>query len=210
MVKILFCSISDRPKFSDKIYNSNNLYYKRYNCDVVYENKTLCNDRHIAWSKILLLQRELNKDYEGCCAYDYVIWIDDDILIMNHKIDIRDIINKYDIQNIMVDNNNNYSHWKINTGIIVCKNNDMTKNILKEIWETADTKHYFGGVWENDTMNDYNNIHNTFKVIPHKTIQSFKCCYTDGDFSIHFAGIKCLKTRIELRDFYLKQISEAS
>jgi len=200
-MKLLFCSLSDRPDFSQSIFQSNQKYYDKYNFDFIYEDNVLTSERHPAWSKIILLQRELNKDY------DYVIWIDDDILIMNYNIDFRDIINKYNPENIMVDNNNNHGKWGINTGIIVCKNNDKTKDMLKEVWDNARPEHYFGGVWENDTMNEYRE---QYKIIPHKIIQSFYFNYTPNDFSVHFAGINPIERRIKMRDEYLTKKNDLS
>jgi len=196
--KILFCSLSDRPEFSQPIFESNKKYCDKYNFDFIYEDKVLDNTRHPAWSKILLLERELQK------YYDYVIWIDDDILIMNYNIDFRDIIDKYKPENIMIDDNLNIGEWNINTGIIVCKNNDKTKEMLREVWDTAKPEHYFGGVWENETMNE---LRHKYTIIPHRTIQTFKHCYREGDFSIHFAGIP-MKMRMRLRDEYIKKISD--
>lgn len=197
-MKLLFCSLSDRPNFSQSIFQSNQKYYDKYNFDFIYENKVLTTERHPAWSKIILLQREINKDY------DYIIWIDDDILIMNYDIDFRDIINEYKPENIMVDNNNNIGRWQINTGMIICKNNDKTKDMLKEIWYNAKPEHYFGGVWENDTMNEYRN---QYTIVSHRTFQSFTYYYKQGDFSIHFAGINPIEKRIKMRDEYLKKLN---
>lgn len=197
-MKILFCSLSDRPNFSQPIFEANQKYYDKYNFDFIYEKKVLTTERHPAWSKILLLERQLEKDY------DYVVWIDDDIIIMNYNIDFRDIITRYEPENIMVDDNNNFNRWKINTGMIVCKNDDKTKEMLREVWDTAKPEHHFGGVWENDTMNE---LRHNYTIIPHRTIQSFKPFYREGDFSIHFAGINPIERRIKMRDEYLKKIS---
>lgn len=201
-MKVLFCSLSDRPEFSDKIYQSNQEYFDRYNIDFIIEKKRLTFERCPAWSKILLLQRELKKDY------DYVVWIDDDILITNHKIDFREIIKMYKFENILIDDNAGNGKWKLNSGIFVCKNNQETKDFLKHIWDTAHKYNYHNGVWENDTMNDYhkeNPEDKIFKIIPHRIIQSFKRFHKEGDFAVHFAGIN-MKNRMTFRDEYLKKI----
>lgn len=195
-MKVLFCSLSDRPNFSQPIFEGNQRYYDKYNFDFFYEEKVLTSERHPAWSKILLLERELEKDY------DYVVWIDDDIIIMNYDIDFRDIIRRYEPENIMVDDNNNLGKWNINTGMIVCKNDVRTKEMLREVWDNAKREHYFGGVWENDTMNE---MREDYTIIPHRTIQSFSSYYKEGEFSIHFAGVP-MKERMKLRDIYLKKI----
>tara|TARA_Y100001972_G_scaffold127647_1_gene185151 strand:+ start:1579 stop:2175 length:597 start_codon:yes stop_codon:yes gene_type:complete len=196
-MKVLFCSLSDRPDFSQSIFDQNQKYYDKYNFDFIYEDKTLCDQRHQSWSKILLLQRELKKDY------DYVIWIDDDILIMNYDIDFRDIINKHDFENILIDDNDNNFGYKINCGMFICKNNDITTDMLKEVWDNAKPEHHFGGVWENETMQEYRH---KYKIIKHRTFQSFTTKYKEGDFSIHFAGLS-MKRRMIYRDEYLKLLN---
>lgn len=200
--KTLVVSLSDRPHLSDKFYKSNAEYFKRYDIDFLYEKTLLTEERHPSWNKILLLQRELKKDY------DYVVWMDDDILITNHTIDLNDIIAKYEFDNILIDDNAHIGKYKINCGMFVCKNNDTTKEFLQSIWDNAKPEHYFGGVWENDTFQEYlkNNPENKMlKIIPHKVLQSFKHCHSPEDFSIHFAGRKSDKLMKRL-DNYIKNI----
>lgn len=201
-MKVLFCSLSDRPEFSHKIYESNREYFNKFNLDFIIEKKVLTLERHPAWSKILLLQRELEKDY------DYVVWIDDDILITNHTINFKDIINRYDFENILIDDNAGIGEWKLNSGIFVCKNNQVTKEFLKHIWDSAHKHNYYNGVWENDTKNDYhkeNPDNKVLKIIPHRILQSFSEFHKQGEFAIHFAGRK-MDIRMKLRDEYLKNI----
>lgn len=205
-MKTLVCSLSDRPELSDKIYKSNEEYFKRYNIDFIFEKKLFTKERHPAWNKILLLQKLLNDTEKK--EYDYIVWIDDDILITNHTINLNDIINKYDFHSILIDDNNNYGGYKINSGFFVCKNNDLTKEFLECIWDSAKPEHYFGGVWENDTFQEYlNESPNTkvLKVIPHRVLQSFKHYHHQEDFSVHFAGLS-LQKRLKFLDTYLNNI----
>ena len=203
---MLFCSLSDRPNLSEKIYESNKEYFERYNFKYIFEDKVLNKSRHPAWSKIKLLQREMKNNPD----IEYIVWIDDDIIIKNHTINFKDIISKYSFDHILIDDNDNIGGWKLNSGFFVCKNNETTYQILQHIWISAKKDHYWGGVWENDTMNDYyknlSDTQNEIKIIPHRTIQTFYNRYKDGEFAIHFAGMKNQEKRIQLINNHLKKI----
>ena len=47
---------------------------------------------------------------------------------------------------------------------------------------------------------------NEIKIIPHRTIQTFYNRYKDGEFAIHFAGMKNQLKRIQLINNHLKKI----
>ena len=207
-MKILFCSLSDRPNFSDKIYENNYDYFNKYNYKFVIEKKSLCNDRHPAWSKLLLLQREMKANPD----YDYVIWIDDDILIMNKEKPFEDFIIEFPFENILICRDCAIARWDFNSGLFVCKNNQTTIDMLNEVYEKADPKYYYNPVWEQDALCDYyhklmknNPSQKLIKIIPHRTMQSINQEYRYGDFSLHLAGLP-LKKRIDMRDQVLTQL----
>ena len=206
-MKILFCSLSDRPDFSDKIFENNSEYFKKHNYKFVIEKKSLCNDRHPAWSKLLLVMREMKKNP----SYDYVIWIDDDILIMDKEKCFEDFIIQYPFENFLVCSDCGIAKWILNSGLFVCKNNHQTNDMLKEIYEKADKKYYHTPVWEQDAICDYyhkimkNNPQQTLiKIIPHRTMQSINQEYRPGDFSLHLAGIP-MEQRMKIRDYILNK-----
>ena len=207
-MKLLFCSLSDRPELSKPIYEQLEHYCKKHNYKCVLENKSLCNERATAWSKIILLQREMKYNPD----YDYIIWIDDDILITNLDKKFEDFIHKYDCDIFVSDDA--LKSYPMNTGIIVCKNNKQTLKYLQHIWKLCEkhpiSKH--GGLWEQDIMTkDYveNQKGQFIKILPYKTIQTFYRIqnrdWTLGDFSSHFTGMS-LDMRIQLRDEVLSQI----
>ena len=128
-MKILFCSLSDRPEFSQPIYDKLKEYCSYHNYKCVLEDKVLDDSRAPAWSKILLLQREMKNNED----YDYIIWIDDDILITDKNKKFEEFIEKYDCD-IFV-SADAHASYPMNTGIIVCKNNKETLKYHNHIFQ---------------------------------------------------------------------------
>jgi hypothetical protein len=209
-MKIIFCSLSDRPDFSKPMFEHLQQYCNKYNYKCVLENKSLCNERSPAWSKIILLQREMKNNPD----YDYVVWIDDDILITNKNKKFEDFINN-NIQSNIIVSEDALRSYPMNTGIIVCKNDNQSLKYLQHIWQLCEkypnSKH--SGLWEQDIMTrDYveNQKGQFIKILPYKTIQTFYRIqnrdWTLGDFSSHFTGMP-LDMRMKLRDEVLKIIT---
>ena len=212
-MKLLFCSLSDRPVLSTPMFQHLELYCTKHNYKCVLENKSLCNERSPAWSKIILLQREMKNNAD----YDYIIWIDDDILITNKEKKFDEFIDKYSCGHDICVSEDALKSYPMNTGIIVCKNNKQTLKYLQYIWKLCEKypQSKNGGLWEQDIMTrDYlDNNNNSFiymvKIIPYKTIQTFyrkqNPDWTLGDFSAHITGMN-MDDRIRMRDIVLQQL----
>jgi hypothetical protein len=216
-MKILFCSLSDRPVLSKPMFDKLQRYCNRHNYKCVLEDKILDESRAPSWSKIRLLQREMKNNPD----YDLIVWIDDDILITREDVKFEDLIKPYPFDNILVSQDVVWS--PINCGVLVCKNNVETYDYLENIWELCEKypekKH--GGLWEQDIMVTHARMTSLMNpnekipltVIPHNVIQSF---YRDhdlpaekkwriGHFSAHFTGMP-LERRIYMRDQVLAQL----
>jgi hypothetical protein len=210
-MRILFCSLSDRPILSKPMFDKLQQYCDRHNYKCVLEDKILDESRAPSWSKVRLLQREM-KANPDC---DIIVWIDDDILITRQDIKFEELIQPYPFDNILVSEDVVWS--PINCGVLVCKNNQTTYDYLEEIWELCEQypEKKFGGLWEQDIMVTHARMTTNKKlrltVIPHNIIQSF---YRDhdlppekkwrmGHFSAHFTGMS-LEKRIDMRDQVLK------
>lgn len=210
-MNVLFCSLSDRPKLSDKIYEKLEEYCLYHNYDLVIEKESLDKSRAPPWSKILLLIRELKNNPKK----DLIVWIDDDILITNKQLKFHEIIQEYSFENILLSEE---IIPPFNTGIIVCKNNQGTIDYLNEIYKLGEnTKYIKSPNWEQQIMiNHYhkmtanNSFQTIIKTIPYKVIQSFYRCdnkdWKLGDFSCHLTGMP-MKQRLKYRDQILKEIS---
>ena len=109
--------------------------------------------------KPYLLEKYIDK-------HEYIVWVDADVLIfdMNFK-----------IENIFKDNKSFYCfkdvYWYLNDGFLIFKNDDITKNIIKE-WinqieenKLSDSNHYMkdNSIILNDIINNKNYIKNTYR-----------------------------------------------
>jgi hypothetical protein len=208
---ILFCSLSDRPNLSQILFEHLQSYCDKHDYKCVLENKSLCTERAPAWSKIILLQREMKNNPE----VDYVVWVDDDILITNKNKKFEDFIYSNKDANIIVSEDAIRSH-PMNTGIIICKNDNESMKYLQHIWQLCEkypnSKH--SGLWEQDIMTrDYreNPNGNFIKILPYRTIQTFYRTsnpdWRPTDFSAHFTGMSMDK-RIQMRNDVLKIINK--
>jgi len=123
--KILFLSFDNRTNISYITKHNENVdkYVKKYNYEYKFITKCFYN---VYWCKILLVLEELRTN-----KYDYVVWLDTDTAIQNMDIDINDIINKYD-SDIFVGNDNTTTTDTINSGIFIIKNSDNGINFLQD------------------------------------------------------------------------------
>ena len=213
MANVLVCSLSDRPTFSGPMFLQMKKYCDKHGYKCVLEDNVLCSDRHPAWSKILLLQREMKNNPD----VDTLVWIDDDILITRQDIRFEDLIKDYPYEHILVSADVVWSPF--NCGIMVVKNDESTYQLLQYIWDMCDEEEYqyfkYNGLWEQDILVRYcrniklmnPNQDSPVTIIPHNIIQSFhrdhdlpeKNKWMLGHFSAHFTGMS-LEKRIQYRD----------
>ena len=207
MNKILICSLSDRDYFSAPMFQRFKSYCTKWNYKCVLEDKSLDTNRAPAWSKILLLKREMKLNSE----IPYIVWIDDDILITNQNIELLKIIEEN------MENNNILLSAEVvppfNTGFIICRNNEETYNYLNRIWNHGENSKFKTiPNWEQEIMiKDYENNKDHIKILPYGMIQSFYRDYhlpeemkwKEGDFSAHITGM-LIGRRMSIRDYLLK------
>jgi len=213
----LFCSLSNRPEFSKPMFQHLEMYCEKHNYKCVLENKVLSDQRAPAWSKILLIQREMKANPD----IDTIVWVDDDILITNKDIKFDELIKPYPFHCILLSEDVVWSPF--NCGMMVCKNNKETYDYLTTIWELCEQypDKKFSGLWEQDILVIHTKLISfinpnhkmTLTVIPHNIIQSFFRDYDlpadkrwkPGHFSAHFTGMP-MNRRMYMRDIVLKQI----
>lgn len=181
-MKILFCSLSDRPHRSQAVLDHNIKYYTKHGYRYIHETNSLDDSRHPAWSKILLLERELINNP----TIDYAVWVDDDIMILDHSKKIEDFINQNSFRNILICEGISDS-WLMNSGFMICRNTIETIKFLRHIYDKANPECHRKGVWEQQALHDYHLVDSTrITIIPHRTMQSAWRFYQNGDFAIHF------------------------
>jgi len=207
----VFCSLSDRPEFSKPMFQHLQQYCNKHDYKCVLENNTLDNSRAPSWSKIPLIKREMKNNPNS----EYIVWIDDDIIVTNKNKKFDELIKPYPFDNLLISQE---VEEPFNCGILVCKNNDETYKYLEYIWNLCekDTRYKWQPNWEQAILiKDYretqlnNPNQSTITTIPYKIIQSFfrgrNPDWKLGDFSAHITGMP-LDKRIHMRDIVLSQI----
>lgn len=123
--KFLFITFDNRLESEYiKIHNKNLEEYTKYHN---YEYKFLTKCTHnVYWCKIHMVLSELKTN-----KYDYVVWLDSDTIIRNIHQDINDIINCYD-SDIFVGDDNNSNYGIINAGVFIIKCSNIGKQFLQD------------------------------------------------------------------------------
>jgi len=210
-MKIAVCSLSIGEKYK-KITHwatmNKKSYCQRHGYDFIDDESIWDKSKPIPWSKILLLLKYIEK-------YDYIVWIDADILIMNMDIKIETFIERY----------SNYdqisgSDWKMqNTGVWIIKNTDFSKRFLSEVWinvydEKSDPKERYMNWEQGSVINlmDRNvlNCKEKIKVTYPEEMNSYWFNYFPSHFVLHFAGVRGDDLENLIREYYPERLDTDS
>lgn len=123
-LKILVCTLSVGDEYREitKYATVNKRDYCQKHGYAFVEGSTLYDTSKTAhWSKLILIQKHLSK-------YDYVVWMDADLYIMNPEITLESFIER-----IMLDKDiMTGSDWKMsNTGTVFVKNTEWSHTFYK-------------------------------------------------------------------------------
>ena len=186
-------------------------YCQYYKYDFIIKLLEYCN----GWDKLSLLYDKLNEDY------DYIMTSDADVVITNRDKSIEDLILKYDNENIFMIITRDYN--SLNSGNIIWKNCQETKDFLKKVLECRTNIRYTInkpfksiGVYEQPSIiyiinKEYDYYKDKINIIPQFEMNSYipiVCKNKDkknrgkwemNDFLIHFAGFNYEKDS-ELRN----------
>lgn len=190
--KIAVCSIftSEMNKIGSITESINRQYCKKQSYDFICEHQIIDKNRHPAWSKIILIQRIIDK-------YDWILWIDADAVFHNFDIPVKNFIdNNFDLI-IGEDFKNHKIGRKINSGVLLFKKSLWSKNFLQEIYKYP-ANYYFneqGAIC--DLINKNDNI-NHIKILEFGTINFITANgnWTKDTFIVHFAGKKREKNKL--------------
>lgn len=190
-LKIGLCFLSigkDYKKWTKYSRQNKILYCEKYNYAFIEDDILYDTSKPIPWSKIHLILKYLPK-------YDYIVWIDADILVMNNKISLESIIEKYKEFNIVCGS----CPRMINTGFMIIKNTDFCKDFLQavfdNVYDSTEDPHEryhnfeqgsFINLWDKNHLNCKEKI----KVTNPREINSYWINYHHGDFVLHGAGIR--------------------
>lgn len=104
----------------------------------VYE-QNLAKDSLPYWTKIAGINRLLN----GKNPSQWIVWLDDDAVITNGKIGfdkvIKNLCDKYPNIDIFVTEDVPYAATKLNTGVLIVRNSDFSRNFFQELFNMRHT-----------------------------------------------------------------------
>lgn len=183
-MKIAILTIYNGQKFiEDTIYGKKTIinYCKKHCYDFIDDTTIIDNTREIQWSKILLIQKYLQKDY------DYLVWIDADIIILNDEKKIEHFIER-----LMGDKQLMYSKdfgsW-VNNGVIFIKNTPFMLEYFQEVYKHTNEICREQGSMDFLWRINWKNCRNVIAITEDPTeYNSYWGAYKYGQFIIHFAG----------------------
>lgn len=190
-MKIAVCSLAIGVEYKKVVhYCTETLkkYCEKQNYPLITDETYAIHDRDYMWSKIPLLRKTLSD-------YEYVVWIDGDMMIMNEEIRLEQFIDLY-LGNkdtmMSIDCGN-----QINTGFWVIKNTPYMHNLLdiiENLPELAGNYHEQGVFNELHKRNlfDLQKHSRIIAEVEQRLFNATMSNYVIGDFLIHFLGIRNL------------------
>ena len=187
-MKIGVCTLHIGEEFKHKVefcVKSIELYCEKHNYDLI-RDESVADDREPLWNKIRLIEKYLPQ-------YDFIVWIDADMLIMNRDITLEYLIHNYLVnKEILVCRDiGNYA----NTGFMLIKNTEYMLKLMNTIYSLPELAgyHHEQGVLTSLYNRKVLGLHKRMMVVPtlgQRLANSAMCNYEPGDFLIHFLGIK--------------------
>ena len=139
--KYKFCivSLSDRPPLFTKTYPLMHKYAEKHGYELKIFTESFDKERHPTWSKIPALKFGLQDS-----SFDYVVWMDDDIVITNPEITLSSFVDKHNFRKseacfLLSSDIPNEPSTFMNCGIMFVKgNNPKTLHLLNSAWAYGD------------------------------------------------------------------------
>jgi hypothetical protein len=205
-MRIGLCSLTVGEKYKEytKWSRENKiLYCKKHNYDFIEDESILDLSRPIPWSKIPLLLKYLP-------LYDYLVWVDADILIMNDQITIESLITGFsfnDTRDFIVGSD----FRMINTGVMIIKNTEFSLDFIQKMWDNEydpyedPNERYLN--WEQGSFinlfdKNYNNCQSKISVTDPVVMNSYWFNYFPTHFVMHFAGVRGELLSYLIRDYF--------
>jgi galactosyl transferase GMA12/MNN10 family len=209
-MKFATCSLAIGSEYKETIrgcIQSQEAHARKHGYDRITDESVFDPERDATWSKIPLLQKYLPN-------YDYIMWIDGDVLITNQDRTIEDFINLMEPDKVGKD------FQGLNAGVFVLKNCQIALDLLADAWKREELArvlfHEQTAITDLLATPKYKGI---AQIIPHRFISIMNAYdyrmdprvhWLPGDFCIHFAGIKDPKIRLALQEAYTAASSNDS
>ncbi|CAG8500929.1 567_t:CDS:2 [Dentiscutata erythropus] len=122
--------------------------------------------------------------------YDWVLWIDNDAIIINQEVSIQELF-----KNKSSANNDNISRskkdLKFNAGVFLIKSSEWSFEFLKKMQEMKGLHNEQESMWQ--LFNEYPSLKDHTLVLDHDdhTFTTFSDDWQNDDFIVHFASNDC-------------------
>lgn len=157
--------------------------------------------RELQWSKIPLIQKHL-KDW------DWIVWLDGDVLITNHECKIDHFINLVSPDKFLFIGRD---FQGLNSGVFFIKNCPSAHEFLSDVWNFQGfDRRLFHEQTAMDQLMARPKYADGVQIVPHQFINIMNAYdyrmdprvhWLPGDFCIHFAGIRG-EARDQLQKLY--------
>jgi galactosyl transferase GMA12/MNN10 family len=209
-MKFAVCSLALGAEYKDTIkwcITSQEEHARRHGYTRITDESVFVPERDATWSKIPLLQKYLPN-------YDYIMWIDGDVLITNQDRTIEEFIELMDPAKFLFIGRD---FQGLNAGVFVIRNCPLALEFLADAWNRPELARVL--FHEQTAMTDLlatPKYKGCAQILPHAFINIMnaydyrmdpKVHWLPGDFCIHFAGIKDPRTRLALQEAYLRVAS---
>ena len=206
-MKIGLCNFSIGDAYKEKVkwtIVNKKSYCKRHGYDFIDDSTVYDDSKPIPWSKIKLLLKYINQ-------YDYLVWIDADILIMNLNIKLESFIEQYS----QYDQICGSDFRMTNTGVWFIKNTEFSKLFLQGIWDNVydpeedKSERYMN--WEQGSFinlidKNFLDSKSKIKVTSPMEMNSYWFNYYPGHFVLHFAGVRSNELKWLIQDYYPEKL----
>ena len=135
---------SIRLKMSKKVVENQFVYANRQGYHYLEYKENLAVGYEPYWSKIKIINDWLDKN-KNDTANKWLVWLDDDMIIMDSSIKVEDLVNKYAghgesiiVAKDAISWNNGDPQTSINTGVLFVKNTQESRNFFQEVWKQKD------------------------------------------------------------------------
>lgn len=196
-------NIASYSKLTEKI---NRKYAKENGYDMVVFKDRFANDRAPQWDKVKAIEHCFNMGYK------YVFWIDSDAYF-NKGNRLDEFLEEGKDIYICDDLKNSNGKTLVNTGTMLFKNTEYTRELMKDWWEWKDDTYLYKPLHEQKILDDmiktnHKGIKDKIKIYKDEVFNNYwEQIYTDRDrlFVVHMmATIE--ETRIKMANEKCKEL----
>lgn len=187
---VVLCTVS-------QVRHAKNHGYQRITEELDFDEQK----RELQWSKVPLIQKHL-KDW------DWIVWLDGDVLITNQDRKIEDLIKLVQPGKFFFIGRD---FQGLNSGVFIIKNCPLAHEFLADVWAFPGfDRQLFHEQTAMDNLIQTPKYSEGVQIVPHKYINIINAYdwrmdrvvhWLPGDFCVHFAGIRG-EARNQLQKMY--------